>query len=115
MTFVVMGLGTVFNTLTNRRDPGTGLAPPILKALLVSLVPVALVFLATQLPALQRGLLTTSLSGPQWLAAIGLTLSCRWSSRPRSGCAGPGRPRSTSTTATRGHTGPGLGGTHFLG
>ena len=33
MTFVVMGLGTVFNALTNRRDPASGLSPPILKAL----------------------------------------------------------------------------------
>ena len=36
MTFVVMGLGTVFNALTNRRDPASGLAPPILKAIGVS-------------------------------------------------------------------------------
>src|SRR5262249_33892311 len=33
MTFVVRGLGTVFNALTNRRDPASGLAPPILVAL----------------------------------------------------------------------------------
>ncbi len=32
MTFVVMGLGTVFNGLTNRRDPASGLDPPIFKA-----------------------------------------------------------------------------------
>ncbi len=32
MTFVVMGLGTVFNALTNRRDPASGLTPPILTA-----------------------------------------------------------------------------------
>jgi Ca2+-transporting ATPase len=75
MTFVVMGLGTVFNALTNRRDPGTGLSPPILAALGVSLVPIAMIFLATQLPSLQKGLLTTSLTGPQWLAAIGLALA----------------------------------------
>ena len=31
MTFVVMGLGTVFNALTNRREPATGLAPPLLR------------------------------------------------------------------------------------
>ena len=48
MTFVVMGLGTVFNALTNRRDPASGLAPPILKALRVALVPVALIVLATR-------------------------------------------------------------------
>jgi Ca2+-transporting ATPase len=74
MTFVVMGLGTVLNALTNRRDPGTGLAPPILKALAVALVPVALLVLATTLPRLQAGLLTASLTGPQWLASIGLAL-----------------------------------------
>ena len=74
MTFVVMGLGTVFNALTNRRDPGSGMAPPILTALAVALVPVALIVLATMLPGLERGLMTTSLSGPQWRAAIGLAL-----------------------------------------
>ncbi|HTG47129.1 MAG TPA: cation-transporting P-type ATPase [Actinomycetota bacterium] len=72
MTFVVMGFGTVFNAITNRRDPGSGLAPPILAALGVSLIPVTLLFLATQLPSLRSGLLTTSLTGLQWLAAIGL-------------------------------------------
>jgi P-type Ca2+ transporter type 2C len=74
MTFAVMGLGTVFNALTNRRDPTTGLTPPVLKALLISAVPVALVFLATELPRLQGALLTTSLTGLQWLAVIGLAL-----------------------------------------
>ncbi len=28
MTFVVMGLGTAFNALVNRRDPTSGLVPP---------------------------------------------------------------------------------------
>ena len=41
----------------------------------VAIVPIALIFLATQLPSLQHGLLTTSLTGPQWLAAIGLALA----------------------------------------
>ena len=31
MTFVVMGLGTIFNALTNRRDPAGGLDPPLLE------------------------------------------------------------------------------------
>jgi Ca2+-transporting ATPase len=74
MTFVVMGLGTVGNALTNRRDPGSGLAPPLLKAVGIALVPVALIVLATDLPVLQRGMLTASLTGPQWLACIGLAL-----------------------------------------
>jgi P-type Ca2+ transporter type 2C len=75
MTFVVMGLGTVFNALTNRRDPTSGLTAPILKALMISLFPLTLLFLGTELPGLQAGLLTTSLSGLQWLAAIGLAMT----------------------------------------
>jgi Ca2+-transporting ATPase len=74
MTFVVMGLGTVFNALTNRRDPASGLTPPLLKAVGIALVPVALIVLATDLPGLQRGMLTATLTGPQWLACIGLAL-----------------------------------------
>ena len=74
MTFVVMGLGTVFNALTNRRDPTSGLTAPIVQALGISLIPVTLIVLATQLPGLQAGLLTTSLTGPQWLECFGLAL-----------------------------------------
>ena len=74
MTFVVMGLGTVFNALTNRRDPTSGLAPPILKALAISLAPVTMIVLATQLPLLNRGLSTVQLTGGEWLACIGLAL-----------------------------------------
>ncbi len=72
MTFVVMGLGTVFNALVNRRDPTTGLAPPILKSIGIGLITVALLFLATQLPTLQKGLLTTTLTPPEWLICAGL-------------------------------------------
>ena len=55
MTFVVMGLGTVFNAITNRRDPTSGLTPPILKALAVSLVPLTMIVLATELPGPAEG------------------------------------------------------------
>ena len=72
--FVVMGFGTVFNALTNRREPTSGLTPPILQALAISMVPVALIVLATQIPGLQAGLLTTTLTGLQWLECIGLAL-----------------------------------------
>ena len=72
MTFVVMGLGTVFNALVNRRDPASGLTPPIGKALAIGLVPVAMLFLATQLPTLQSGLLTAPLTPHQWLTCAGL-------------------------------------------
>lgn len=74
MTFVVMGLGTVFNAVANRRDPTSGLSAPILKALAIALVPIALLVLANQLPGLQAGLMTVSLSGMQWLASSGLAL-----------------------------------------
>jgi P-type Ca2+ transporter type 2C len=74
MTFVVMGLGTVFNALTNRRDPTNGLSPPILQALAISLVPVALIVLATQLQGLQSALLAAPLTGAQWLQCVGLAL-----------------------------------------
>jgi Ca2+-transporting ATPase len=72
MTFAVMGFGTIFNALANRRDPGTGLGPPILKALLVSAVAAFMIAIATELPGLQKGLLTTELTGRQWFACLGL-------------------------------------------
>jgi Ca2+-transporting ATPase len=72
MTFVVMGLGTVFNALVNRRDPTSGLTPPIGKALAIGLAPVAMLFLATQLPTLQSGLLTVPLTPHEWLTCAGL-------------------------------------------
>ena len=72
MTFAVMGLGTVFNALVNRRDPTSGLTAPIVKALAIGLVPVAMVFLATQLPSLQAALHTLPLTATQWLTCIGL-------------------------------------------
>jgi Ca2+-transporting ATPase len=72
MTFVVMGLGTVFNALANRRDPASGFEPPVLKALAVSLFPVLMIALATELPGLQRTLLTTSLTSREWFACLGL-------------------------------------------
>ena len=72
MTFAVMGLGTVFNALVNRRDPTSGLTAPIAKALAIALVPGGMVFLATQLPSLQSALLTVPLTGGQWLVCLGL-------------------------------------------
>ena len=72
MTFAVMGLGTAFNAMVNRRDPTSGLTPPILKALAIAIVPAAMVFLATELPTLQGALLTVPLTGRQWLVCAGL-------------------------------------------
>jgi Ca2+-transporting ATPase len=74
MTFVVVGLGTVLSGLVMRRDPTSGLTPPVLPALKILAIPVALLVLATELPVMQSGLLTQSLTGPQWLACLGLAL-----------------------------------------
>jgi Ca2+-transporting ATPase len=90
MAFVVMGLGTVFNALTNRRSPASGLDPPLLHALAIALVPTALLVLATELPGLQSGLQTTSLTARQWIvcALLGLALGvvvemAKWTQRRR--------------------------------
>jgi Ca2+-transporting ATPase len=74
MCFVVIGLGTVLSGLVMRRDPSSGLTPPVLGALKILVIPVGLLVLATELRFLQRGLLTQSLTGLQWLACLGLAL-----------------------------------------
>jgi Ca2+-transporting ATPase len=71
MTFVVMGIGTTFNAIVNRRDPASGLLPPF-RGLLIALVPFTMLFLATQLPTLQQGLLTAPLTPREWLVCVGL-------------------------------------------
>jgi P-type Ca2+ transporter type 2C len=57
-----------------RRDPTSGLTPPILTAVTWSAIPVGLLILSTEPEFLQNGLLTQSLTGLQWLACIGLAL-----------------------------------------
>ena len=42
MTFAVMGFGKAFNAITNRRDPTSGLASPIAKAVAISMITIAL-------------------------------------------------------------------------
>jgi Ca2+-transporting ATPase len=74
MTFVVIGLGTIFSGLVMRREPSSGLTPPILNAIKILVLPIILLVLATELNFMQRGLLTQSLSGKEWLACIGLGL-----------------------------------------
>ncbi len=74
MSFVVLGLATVFSGLVLRRDPGSGLAAPILPALELLALPTILLVLATELGFLRRALMTLDLTGDQWLASIGLAL-----------------------------------------
>ena len=74
MCYVVIGLGTIFSGVVMRRDPTSGLIPPILTAVKWSAIPAGLLVLSTELEFLQNGLLTQSLTGLQWLACIGLAL-----------------------------------------
>ncbi|MEV6596255.1 cation-translocating P-type ATPase [Actinoplanes sp. NPDC051346] len=75
MTFVVMGLGTVANALVNRRDPASGLLPPVLRAAAIALIPIGLIVLATRVDFLRHSLLTQALTGGQWLACFLLALA----------------------------------------
>lgn len=74
MAFVVMGLGSVLGGLVMRRDPASGLDAPLSKALQILAIPVILLVLAVETTLMQRFLMTTALSGSQWLASIGLAL-----------------------------------------
>ena len=109
MTFVVMGLGTIFNALTNRRDPVSGFEPPVFKAIAISVVPLVMIVLATQLPSLQSGLVTQSLSGRDWLACFGLALlvpavveGSKWLRRRNQAVPGPLDVRIAVTGTSRG-------------
>ena len=74
MAFAVLSLGTVFAGLTMRRDPESGLAAPVLGTLRILSVPIILIVVAVEWAFLQNLLLTTSLTGPQWAASLGLAL-----------------------------------------
>lgn len=74
MAFVVLALSSVFGSLAKRRDPESGLVAPIINALKILSVPVLFTVAAVEIGFLQDLLLTTSLSGGQWLACIGLAL-----------------------------------------
>ena len=74
MAFVVLSIGTLLSGLSIRRDPGSGLSAPILKALGVLAVPAVLTLVATEWGLLQRFLMTTSLSGYEWLISVALAL-----------------------------------------
>jgi Ca2+-transporting ATPase len=106
MCFVVIGLGTIFSGLVMRREPSSGLTPPILGAVKVLVLPTVLLVLATELQFLQKGLLTQPLTGLQWLACIGLALVVpivvevdKWIRRRRHPAAAPPDPVSVVTPA----------------
>ncbi|WP_127794884.1 cation-translocating P-type ATPase [Agromyces sp. LHK192] len=74
MAFVVAAFGAVLSGLVMRRDPESGLGPPILTAIKWLSIPVALTVAAVELGFMQRFVGTTSLDGGQWLTCIGLAL-----------------------------------------
>lgn len=74
MAFVVLSFSSIFGSLAKRRDPESGLRAPILGALKILSIPVLTTVAAVELGFLQNLLLTTSLSGGQWLACLGLGL-----------------------------------------
>ncbi len=74
MAFVVTSLSSVLAGFAMRRDPAPGIAAPIANALKWSWIPVVLTVACVEVGFLQRLLMTTSLTGDQWLLAIGLSL-----------------------------------------
>ncbi|MFB8145676.1 cation-translocating P-type ATPase [Microbacterium sp. NPDC056003] len=74
MTFVIAALGSIFGGLVMRRDPESGLSAPILTAVKWLAIPLALTVVAVEIGFLQRLIGTVALTGPQWLACLGLAL-----------------------------------------
>ncbi|KRA24340.1 metal-transporting ATPase [Microbacterium sp. Root61] len=74
MTFVVAAFGAILGGLAMRRDPESGLNAPILAAIKWLSIPIALTVAAVEIGFLQRLVGTVSLSGSEWLIAIGLAL-----------------------------------------
>jgi Ca2+-transporting ATPase len=74
MTFVIAALGSIFGGLVMRRDPQSGLMPPILIAVKWLSIPLVLTVAAVELGFLQRLIGTTGLSGTDWLICLGLGL-----------------------------------------
>ncbi|MFC9787971.1 cation-translocating P-type ATPase [Rhodococcus sp. NPDC127528] len=74
MAFVVLSLGSILAGLVMRRDPESGLTAPVLGALKILSVPVVVTVFAVELGFLQDLLMTTSLTGRQWLACLGWSL-----------------------------------------
>ena len=72
--FVVLSLGSVFAGLVMRRDPASGFDAPILGALKTLSIPVIVTVCAVELGFLQDLLMTSPLTGGQWLACLGWAL-----------------------------------------
>ena len=75
MAFAVMAFSAILGGLVLRRDPASGLAAPVLKALAILAIPAVIVVLSTELPFMQQRLMTEPLSGSQWLVVLGLSVA----------------------------------------
>ena len=74
MAFVTAALGSLLGGIAMRRDPGSGLLPPVLGAVRWISIPLFITFLAVEGEFMNRILMTTPLTGNQWLGAIALAL-----------------------------------------
>ena len=74
MGFVVMAFGTILSGLVLRRSPETSLAETVLAALETLSIPVLITIVAVEWTFMQNLLLTTSLTGGQSAACIGLAV-----------------------------------------
>ncbi len=74
MTFVVLSFASILGGLVMRRDPESGLAPPVLSAIRILSIAAVITVFAVEAGVLQDLLMTTSLTGGQWLACIGWSL-----------------------------------------
>ncbi len=74
MAFVVLGLGTVFSGLVMRRDPESFTSGSVLGAVKILAIPFALIVAAVELRVMQELLVTTSLTGGQWMVSLLLAL-----------------------------------------
>jgi Ca2+-transporting ATPase len=72
MAYVVLGIGTLFTGLAVRRDPESGLLPPVLKALGILAIPALFMLVSTELALFRRLLSTKPLTTSQWAASIAL-------------------------------------------
>jgi P-type Ca2+ transporter type 2C len=74
MAFVVISLGSVLAGMAMRRDPASGFIAPWADALKWLWIPVVLTVVCVEIGFVQRLLMTTGLTGDEWLAALGLSL-----------------------------------------
>lgn len=74
MAFATAALSFLLGGLAMRRDPGSGLAAPIIGAVKWLSIALFITLLAVEADFMHRMLMTTALTGNQWLGAIALAL-----------------------------------------